>query len=91
MWLARVLALHWGTLHRTVRTKDAAIAWLGAQLRLASSAFVEELTGVSWHRFALGEAANRAYQHGFQKNAAHTRFKVVEDFSYFCTSKESPV
>jgi hypothetical protein len=39
--------------------KDAAIAWLGAQLRLASSAFVEELTGVSWHRFALGEAANR--------------------------------
>jgi len=60
-----ILALHRGTLHRTVRTKDAAIAWLGAQQHLAASAFIEELADVSSHRFALGEAANRAHQHGF--------------------------
>ena len=66
------IALHWGTLHRTIRTKDAAIAWFGAQQRLAARAFVEVLAGVSRHRFALGEAANRAYQRGFQKKLAHT-------------------
>ena len=60
-----ILALHWGTLYRTIRTKDAAIARLGMQQLLAASAFVEELASVSWHRFALGEAANRTYQYGF--------------------------
>src|SRR5580692_11849181 len=30
---------------------------------LTASAFIKELTGVSWHRFAFGEAANRTYQH----------------------------
>jgi len=69
-----IFALHWGTLHRTVRAKDAAIAGLRAQQRLAASAFVEELAGVSRHRFALGEAANRAHHHGFQKKLSHTRF-----------------
>jgi hypothetical protein len=54
-----ILALHWGTLHRTIRTKDAAIAGFGAEQRLTANAFVEELAGVSWHRFAFGEAANR--------------------------------
>jgi len=68
------IALHWGTLHRTIRTKDAAIAWFGAQQRLAASAFVEVLAGVSRHRFALGEAANRAYQRGFQKKLAESGF-----------------
>jgi hypothetical protein len=71
------IALHWGTLHRTIRTKDAAIAWFGAQQRLAASAFVEVLAGVSRHRFALGEAANRAYQRGFQKKLAHTQFSYA--------------
>ena len=73
-----ILALHWGTLHRTIRTKDAAIAWFGAQQRLAASAFVEVLAGVSRHRFALGEAANRAYQRGFQKKLAHTQFSYAQ-------------
>ena len=69
-----ILALHWGTLHRTIRTKDAAVPWLGTQQFLAASAFVEELAGVSWHRFALGKAANRTYQYGFQKKLAHLQF-----------------
>ena len=71
-----ILALHWGTLHRTIRTKDAAIAGFGAEQRLTASAFVKELTGVSWHRFAFGEAANRTYQHGFQNKLAHTRLSL---------------
>src|SRR5271165_2561815 len=71
-----ILALHWGTLHRTIRTKDAAIARFGAEQRLTANACVEELAGVSWHRFAFGEAANRTYQHGFQKNLAHTRLSL---------------
>jgi hypothetical protein len=70
---AAILALHWGTLHRTIRTKDAAIAGFGAEQRFTANAFVEELAGVSWHRFAFGEAANRTYQHGFQNKLAHTR------------------
>ena len=48
-----ILALHWGTLHRTIRTKDAAIAGFGAEQRLTANAFVKELAGVSWHRFAF--------------------------------------
>ncbi len=71
-----ILALHWGTLHRTIRTKDAAIAGFGAEQRLAVNAFVEELAGVSWHHFAFGEAANRTYQHGFQNKLAHTRLSL---------------
>jgi hypothetical protein len=42
-----ILALHWGTLHRTIRTKDAAIAGFWAEQRLTANAFVEELAGVS--------------------------------------------
>src|SRR6202162_6625515 len=71
-----ILALHWGTLHRTIRTKDAAIAGFGAEQRLTANAFVKELAGVSWHRFAFGEAANRTYQHGFQNKLAHTRLSL---------------
>ena len=72
-----ILALDWGTLHRTIRTKDAAIAGFGAEKRLTANAFVKELAGgVSWHRFAFGEAANRAYQHGFQNKLAHTRLSL---------------
>jgi len=71
-----ILALHWGTLHRTIRTKDAASAGFGAEQRLTAIAFVEELAGVSWHRFAFGEAANRTYQHGFQNKLAHTRLSL---------------
>jgi|SRR5271165_2166837 len=66
-----ILALHWGTLHRTIRTKNAAIAGFGAKQRLTANAFVEELAGIDWHHFALGEAANGAHQHGFQKNLTH--------------------
>ena len=71
-----ILALHWGTLHRTIRTKDATIAGFGAEQRLTANAFVEELAGLSWHRFAFGEAANRTYQHGFQNKLAHTRLSL---------------
>ena len=71
-----ILALHWGTLHRTIRTKDAAIAGFGAEQRLTANAFVEELTGVGWHRFAFCEAANRTYQHGFQNKLAHTKLSL---------------
>ena len=66
-----ILSLHWWTLHRTVGTKEAAVAWLGVQNRLASDAFVEKLASVSWHRLALSEAAFRAHQHGFKKNVDH--------------------
>ena len=41
-----ILALHWGTLHRAIRTEDAAIAWFRAEQRLTTNAFVEELA--SW-------------------------------------------
>ena len=60
-----ILALHRGTLYRTVGTENAAIPRLWTQHGLAVSALVKKLTGVSWHRFTLGEAANRAQQHGF--------------------------
>ncbi len=56
-------ALHRGTLHRTVGTKDAAVAWFGTQQRLTANAFVEKLTGLGRHCFSFGEAANRAHQH----------------------------
>ena len=71
-----ILALHWGTLHRTIRAKDATIAGFGAEQRLTANAFVEELAGLSWHRFAFGEAANGTYQHGFQNKLAHTRLSL---------------
>jgi hypothetical protein len=61
-----ILALHWGTLHRTIRQKTQQSPDLGAEQRHTADAFVEELAGVSWHRFAFGKAANRTYQHGFQ-------------------------
>ena len=60
-----ILALHRGTLYRTVGTKNAAIPRLWPEQVPAVSAFVKKLTGVAWHRFALGEAANWAHQHGF--------------------------
>ena len=69
--MVAILSLHWWTLHRTVGTKDAAVAWLGAQHRLAADAFVENLASVSWRRLALSEAADRAHQHRFQKNVDH--------------------
>src|SRR5271166_173828 len=69
--IVAILSLHWWTLHRTVGTKDAAVAWLGAQHRLAADAFVENLASVSWHRLALSEAADRAHQHRFQTNFDH--------------------
>ena len=71
-----IFILHWRTFHRTVRTKDAAVAGLRAQQRLAASAFVEELAGVGRHRFPLSEAANGAYKHGFKKNFVHSRFQL---------------
>jgi len=59
--MVAILSLHWWTLHRTVGTKDAAVARLGAQHRLAADALVEKLASVSWHRLALSEAADRAH------------------------------
>ena len=52
------------------------MAGFGAKQRLTASAFVKELTGVSWHRFAFGETANRTYQHRFQNKLAHTRLSL---------------
>ena len=71
---AAIFILHRGTLHRTVGTKDAAVARLWAQHSLAVRAFVEKLAGVGRHRFSFSEAAKGAHQHGFKKNFAHTRF-----------------
>jgi hypothetical protein len=59
-----ILALHRGTLYRPVGTINAAVPRLWTQQGLAASTFVKKLTGVARHRFALGEAANRAHQHG---------------------------
>jgi hypothetical protein len=79
--LFAILSLHWRTLHRTVGTKDAAVAWLGAQNRLAADAFVANLASVSWHRLLLCEATDRADQHRFQKNVDHINanlFRAIE-------------
>jgi hypothetical protein len=77
--MGAILALHWGTLHQTVGTKDAAIAWLRSQQRFAVRAFVEKLACVGRHRFSLGEAANRAHKHRFKKNFAHSGFHLWID------------
>jgi hypothetical protein len=69
-----ILPLHWWTFHRTVRAKDAAVAWLRAQQRLTVRAFVEKLACVGRHCFALRETANWADEDRFKKNFAHTRF-----------------
>jgi hypothetical protein len=69
-----IRSLHRWTFHRTVGAKDAAVARLRAQQRLTVRAFVEKLAGVGRHCFALRESANRAHQHRFKKNFAHTRF-----------------
>jgi len=71
---AAIFILHRGTLHRTVGTKDAAVACLWTQHSLAVRAFVEKLAGVGRHHFSFSEAAKGAHQHGFKKNFAHTRF-----------------
>src|SRR5438445_13291568 len=67
-----IFILHRRTFYRTVRTKDTAVARLGAQERLAVRTFIEKLARVGRHRFSLREAANRAHKHGFKKNFAHT-------------------
>jgi hypothetical protein len=69
-----IFILHRRTFHRTVRTKDAAVARLRAQQRFAVRALVEKLACVGRHRFSLSEAANGAYEHGFKKNFVHSRF-----------------
>jgi hypothetical protein len=76
-----ILALHWRTLHGPIRAKDATIACFGSKHRLAASALVDELAGVSWHRFAFGEAANRTYQHRFKKKVAHARLSTPTETS----------
>jgi len=68
-----IFILHQRTFYRTVRTKDTAVARLGAQQRLAVRAFVEKLARVGRHRLALRETANRAHEHRFKTNFAHTR------------------
>ena len=60
-----ILTLHRRTLYRLVGTKNAAVPRLWTQQGLAASTFVIQLTGISRHRFTLGEAANRAHKHGF--------------------------
>jgi len=74
---AAIFILHRGTLHRTVRTKDAAVTGLRAQQCLAVRAFVEKLACVGRHRFSFCEAANGTHQNGFEKNFAHTQFTSV--------------
>ena len=68
-----IFILHRRTFHRTVRTKDAAVARLRAQQRFAVRALVEKLACVGRQRFSLSEAANGAYEHGFKKNFVHSR------------------
>jgi hypothetical protein len=71
-----IFILHRRTFYRTVRTKDTAVAWLRTQQRLTINAFIEKLARVDRHRLALRESANRAHEHRFKKNFAHTRFQL---------------
>jgi hypothetical protein len=66
-----ICILHRRAFDRTVRTKDAAIAGLGTEQRFAVRAFVKKLASIGGHRFLLREAANRAYEHRFEKNFTH--------------------
>jgi len=54
------LSLNWRTRHRAVGTKHAAIAWLRPELRAAAGALVQNLAGISRHRFRLCGPAIRA-------------------------------
>ena len=65
-----IFILHRWTFYRTIRAKNAAVARLRAQNRLAVRAFVEKLACVGRHRFAFSEAANGTHQHGFEENFA---------------------
>ena len=62
-----IFILHRRTFYRTVRTKDTAVARLGAQQRLAVRAFIEKMARVGRHWLSLREAANRAHKHRFQE------------------------
>ena len=66
--------LVWRAFHRTIRTENAAVPRLRTKQLFTVKAFVEKLACVGWHRFLLGEAANRANKHGFKDNFAHRRF-----------------
>jgi hypothetical protein len=61
--------LHGRAFHRTVRSKDAAVARLRTQQRFALGALVEELTGVGRHRFTFSEAASGAHELGFKRTS----------------------
>jgi hypothetical protein len=78
-----IFILHWRAFHRTIRTKDAAVARLRTQQRLAARAFTKKLARIGRHCFSLGEAANRAHQHRFENEFAHNRFTCGH-------SKDSP-
>jgi hypothetical protein len=50
---------------RAIRTKHAAISWLGTQESAASGTFVEKLTRIRGHGFDPADVAVRASDRGF--------------------------
>jgi hypothetical protein len=60
--------LHRWARHRTVGAKNAAVAGLGLETLAAALAIVEELAGVSGHRFDSRMVAMGADYRGFQKH-----------------------
>src|SRR6516164_3624616 len=66
-----ILILHRRTFYRTVRTKNAAVARLGAQQGPTVGAFVEKLACVGRHLLSLREAADRTHEDGLENNLAH--------------------
>jgi hypothetical protein len=71
-----ILILHRRTFYRTVRTKDAAVARLGAQQRPAVGAFVEKLACGGRHSLSLREAADRTHEDGLKNNFGHIILKA---------------
>jgi len=48
---ARTAFLYRRTWHGRIGTKHAAITWLGLQYNIATTALIEPLTCIGWHRF----------------------------------------
>jgi hypothetical protein len=67
---SRVLCLHRGTGHRTVRAEDTAVALLGRQPLPTAGAKIEELARVGRHRYGLGGTTARTLNDRLQNHSA---------------------
>lgn len=66
------MELHRRTLQRPVRAEHAAIPHLRTQYGFAALAFIEELTGGSWHDLPLCVTALRTRQQRFENYIRHS-------------------